>query len=194
MKRFLKLFFKFNIFLSLFLMTYSLVAFLASALGISFLFEVIADIQLYTSFNLLQPISEPLYLALVSFFGFFINQYFYKVYVTLFNFDKFMEITGLFVIPLFAIGQFVINALFIGIIAMIPLLLSILSAVLLKIYQNNNGIASFATQFAQANPSNDPMIREMGFKIGQLRMLKSAGKITDEEFMLHLNNILENKE
>jgi len=40
----------------------------------------------------------------------------------------------------------------------------------------------------------DPTMQEMSLKIGQLRILKSEGKISEEEFMFHLNNILEDKE
>ena len=126
-------------------------------------------------------------------FAFIDNQYFYKVYRTLFNFDKFREITGIKIVPIFGLFQLGINIYFFGIFALIPFILNIASTTSLYFYQKANKkklISEYPPNFS----FSDPIMHEMSLKIEQLRILKTEGKISEEEFISHLNNILENKE
>ncbi len=194
MRKFLKIYFKFNIFLNLILMLYSAIAFIAAGLGIDFLMHFVIQIQSFATFELVEWISHPIYIAAAAFFGFFINQYFYHVSITLSNFDKFREITGLYVVPIFALGQLLANMFTLGIIAAAPFVFNVVATILLILVQRANNKLYAQNMEVPSVAIFDPAMQEMSLKIGQLRILKSEGKISEEEFMLHLNNILENKE
>ncbi|MBE5734849.1 MAG: hypothetical protein E7361_00125 [Clostridiales bacterium] len=194
MRKFLKIYFKFNIFLNLVLIIYAALAFIASAVGLDFVMHYINLIQDFATFGMAEWITHPIYVSGASLFAFFINQYFHKVSITLYNFDKFREISGLFVIPIFASFQLIINSFLLGIFALIPFVANALAGILLMILQKNNR-KNYIQQTLNTNDTLfDPTMQEMSLKIGQLRILKSEGKISEEEFMFHLNNILEDKE
>ena len=194
MKKFLKIFYKINIYFNFALAVYSLVAFGAAALNATFIMRPVLAISDWCTLGVFGEAQDIMYIATASCIGFFINQYFSKIYLTLQNFDKYREITGLNVIIAFAVIQIVANYILIGVFAIIPLVLDILAIVLLKHYQKRNSPSSeYISQLANIFEGNYAL-QEMSFKIGQLRILRSKGRISEEEFMLHLNNILENKE
>ena len=194
MRKFLKICYKLNIFISLLLMIYSALTFIASTLNIEFLLHYVVVVQDFATLGIAEWMSEPLYICSASFFCFFINQYFYRVSLTLFNFDKFREITGLFVIPIFAIGQLFANLFILGLISIVPFVMNIASCLILILVQKSNKKIFQESELAKSDVVFDPAMQEMSLKIGQLRILKSEGKISEEEFLFHLNNILENKE
>lgn len=194
MKNFLKICFKINIFISAILMIYGFIAFFAALFDISSMLNIIYLISDFATFGIVNEFSISIIQVLgFGLFAFIDNQYFYKVHKTLYNFDKFREITGIKVVPIFGIFQFGINAYFFGIFALIPFSLNLISTASLYLYQKSNKkklISEYSPNFS----FQDPIMHEMSLKIGQLRTLKSEGKISEEEFIFHLNNILENKE
>ncbi len=194
MRKFLKIFFKINIFINLAFIIYSALAFIASALNVDFILHYVQIIQRFSTFGIAEWLIHPIYISSASFFAFFINQYFHKVSITLYNFDKFREISGLYVIPIFATFQAMANIFIVGIFAIIPLVANIVPCILLILLQRRN--RKIVENYPTINETlaNNPAMQEMSLKIGQLRILKSEGKISEEEFMFHLNNILEDKE
>ena len=193
MRKFLKIYFKINIFVSLLLMMYSCFAFIASAFNIAFMTHYTNIIQSVFTFGLSSFINGNLYIVIVSLFCFFINQYFYNIYRTLYNFDKFREITGIGVVPMFGILQLVGNTVILGVLSIVPFVLGIIATILLHKFQKDNRSRLIA-ESTHTHIFDDPAMQEKSLKIGQLRILKSEGKISEEEFMFHLNNILEDKE
>ncbi len=194
MQKFLKVYFKTNTIISLILLIYTAIAFIASAINIEFLLNYIQIVQSFSTFGVFNlTMTTAFLLPFITLVGFFINQYFNKIYLALYNFDKFREITGLSVILIFSSFQLIANFVLFGFFALIPFVLNCLSVILLSNYQKRNKVAY--TETIKTFPNlEDPSMQEMSLKIGQLRILKSEGKITEEEFMFHLNNILENKE
>jgi len=191
MRKFLKIYFRFNMIFSLLLLIYTAIVFLATAFNIEPLLNIVQSIQDFTTFNIMNL--SLTYLPIITLFGFFVNQYFNKIYFALFNFDKFREISGLPVILVFSAFQLISNFALFGFFALIPLIFNCLSIIFLTSYQKKNRL-KYSEVTNKFQNIEDPDMQQMCLKIGQLRILKSEGKITEEEFMLHLNNILENKE
>ena len=193
MRKFLKIYFRFNMILSLLLMAYCIFAFIGTLFNIPFVVNVIAEVQSFAGFGLLNLLSGSTQIMLASCVGYFTNQYFYRVYMTLYNFDRFREISGLFIIPIFSVAQLIMNFSLLGVLAVIPFAFNIASTIALTAYQKSINKALSKAGFSESE-IKDPAIQEAGLKIAQLRILKAEGKITQEEFMAHIYNILENKE
>ena len=195
MHKFLKIYYKFNMLFCILLAFFSLAIFLLYLVEIPAVINIFNQFQEFSTFGLLNT-NNSIYVTLIAgFCGFFANQHFYHIYLTLYNFDKFKEISGLSIIIFRSILQLIVNIILLGIFAIIPLVLNLIAMLLLFTYQKRNNKTMeqfFATH--DTTVLQDASMQEMSFKIGQLRLLKSEGKISEEEFMFHLNNILENKE
>jgi len=187
---FLKKYYKFNLFLSLLLSLISVIIFVGFLFDITPFMNLIHTLQEFSTFGLINS-QHSIYLTIIgTICAFGINKYFYKMYITLYHFDRFKEISGLWIIIATSTIQLAANFITLGLFACIPLCLNIISMLLLHFYQKkkNQIIADPQTE------TLDPLLLEMNFKIDKLRDLKSQGKISEEEFMSHLNNILDQKE
>ena len=99
--------------------------------------------------------------------------------MTLYNFDRFREISGLFIIPIFSVAQLIMNFSLLGVLAVIPFAFNIASTIALTAYQKSINKALSKAGFSESE-IKDPAIQEAGLKIAQLRILKAEGKITQE--------------